>query len=459
MESRMNRASPSVAAVLLLATLLSAGAARGEGPLATADQREVEEQAIALLSAPELVKARAEALDKLEAAPASASPDGRNAAKQAADELTYAAALAAVNGDPARPRVVWAFTAPRSWQGRQVPGSRWGIDNPDNVYRIIPVDGTSRYEVSVRTGQAGPLQFSFLVYSSFAGEEGKEKALDAPVAGLRDRDIQAGADGAFTITIGPEAAGGRKNHIQTTDEARYLLVRNTFDRWEQQAPFAVEVRRVGGPPPPPPPGRAAVAAKAAAFAGAIAQRLVEWTAGTSALLNVDAKSPNVVGKPFTRGGGWGFGSTGRWKVADGEALLVTLDPSGAAYLGFDLVDPWLVSREHIRAAGSLNNRQAVANADGTITYVIAAKDPGVANWADTGGSHQGQLFIRWQVLPEATKSIEGAVRQVKLVKLSEVAGRFPASARVTPAQRTAAHQARAKAYAHRYADAALAGGP
>jgi hypothetical protein len=32
------------------------------------------------------------------------------------------------------------------------------------------------------------------------------------------------------------------------------------------------------------------------------------------------------------------------------------------------------------------------NPDGTVTLVVATRDPGVANWLDTTGTHEGTLF-------------------------------------------------------------------
>ena len=158
--------------------------------------------------------------------------------------------------------------------------------------------------------------------------------------------------------------------------------------------------------------------------------------------------------PFVRGGGWGFAANGNFRVGSDEALIVTLDPVGARYVGFDLTDPWLVSREHIAATGSLNNRQIQANADGTYTYVVAPQDPGVANWVDTGGLHEGKLLIRWQVLPASAKA-DGAVREVKVVKVADLKGALPVGFKaVNPNQRQALRAARAQDYAHRYAAAA-----
>lgn len=44
--------------------------------------------------------------------------------------------------------------------------------------------------------------------------------------------------------------------------------------------------------------------------------------------------------------------------------------------------------------GSLNKAQSTPNEDGTYTYVISPTDPGVANWIDSDGLHEGILTLR-----------------------------------------------------------------
>jgi hypothetical protein len=283
------------------------------------------------------------------------------------------------------------------------------------------------------------------------GEGGRQGNLDTPVASLRDQDIQANSDGSFTITIDGAPANGRVNHLQTSPQAKVLLIRNTFNDWGVQNPQAASIKRVAGP-------AAAVLAQEQ-----IVNRAVELIqAGTQTVLGWETKgfaanaAPNTIAAPFARGGGWGFAANGNFRIASDEALVVTLDPVGARYVGFDLTDPWLVSREHISSTGSLNNNQLQPNADGTYTYVVAPEDPGVANWVDTGGLHEGKLLIRWQVLPASAKA-DGAVRGVRLLKVSELRAALPAGFKaVRPVQRLALRSVRAKEYAHRYA--AVAGG-
>jgi hypothetical protein len=448
MPTRLLANSVRLASAALMISTLPLGAfASADSGLATADQQAVEARALQIVSRPEVkeqIEASTRALARL---PLAADPEAQRALRPAVEELAFATALDAADSDSDRPRVVWAFTAPRTWLGRAVPGSRWGIDNPDNVYRLIPVDGESKYEISVRTHAPGPIQYSFLVYDSFVGEDGRQAHLDTPVAGLRDRDVKVEADGSFKITVDNTPANGRDNHIQTNDSARVLLVRNTFNDWRHQIPLDVSVRRFGAPTHDPLTDQE-VAVRAAGLLNSATETILGWEkAGFAA-----TKAVNTISKPAARGGGWGFAAHGNFKIADDEALVVTLDPLGAKYVGFDLTNPWLVSLEHIRGTGSLNNEQIQRSPNGSITYVIAAKDPGVYNWLSTSGFHTGNILIRWQVLPESTTAADAAIQSVKVVKLSALSAALPAETqRVDSAERRRLIDQRATAYAHRYA--------
>jgi hypothetical protein len=123
---------------LVFSALLIGGMASADAGLATADQQLVEARALNVVALPE-VKEQIEASERVFAElPIAADPEAKRALRPAVEELAFATALDAANSDTNHPKVVWAFTAPRTWLGRNVPGSRWGIDNPDNVYRLIP---------------------------------------------------------------------------------------------------------------------------------------------------------------------------------------------------------------------------------------------------------------------------------------------------------------------------------
>ena len=95
----------------------------------------------------------------------------------------------------------------------------------------------------------------------------------------------------------------------------------------------------------------------------------------------------------------------------------------------------------------LSSAQAVRNADGTRTFVISMSDPGVANWLDTAGLHQGLAIMRWQAVPHDMTS-QGLVRDFRVIKLADLA-KMPELTRVTAAERRATLAQRARGYANR----------
>ena len=142
------------------------------------------------------------------------------------------------------------------------------------------------------------------------------------------------------------------------------------------------------------------------------------------------------------------GDTVAGVLGDDEALVITLNPIGARYLAVQLANGWLGSLDYLHHTASLNLAQTRANPDGTVTLVVAARDPGVANWLDTTGLHEGSMFVRWQQLPDTLDPQARGVRDVRLVKLSQLDPSLP---RVTPDERRDLVQARAAAYARRFA--------
>ena len=159
--------------------------------------------------------------------------------------------------------------------------------------------------------------------------------------------------------------------------------------------------------------------------------------------------PNTIATPRSRPGGRGLSVSGHFALADDEALVITLDALGAGSLGVQLADPWGVAYEYIDRTSSLNQSQASANVDGTFTYVISARDPGVHNWLDPDGGTSGILVARWQVLPKEVDP-KKAVRRVEVVKISALRKALPTGTHiVTTEERELQRAERARQYARR----------
>lgn len=421
---------------------------RGDSILATEDQYAVEKMAIRLMDFPELKQARKEAYAFWSQHAVGKTPDAKATLDNHVDNLIFVHTLGAANCDPARPRVVWYFAPKHEWMGLKTPSGRWGFTNPDNVYRTSRMDGRSKYEITVRKNNPSAPQFSIMLFdSSCGGDDTKQQSiwLDEPISALMINDnLKVEPDGSIKITIDSEPANGRPNHLQSNADAQVIMYRESFSDWEAQKPATIAIRRVAGPDTPE-PTESEMAKKAVYFIEQGTKLLARLIYNGLYVLPY-----NVIGNPWVRGGGHGMSANGKFIFADDEALLVTIDPLGAQYFGFSIADPWSVEFEHIGASSTLSNHQSKLNNDGTYTFVISARDPGIHNWLDTTGYHEGTIMIRWQALPANFEGVDRAIRQVKRVKLGDLPNLLPPETdKITPEQREAMNIRRAESYGYR----------
>jgi hypothetical protein len=429
---------------LILTTTLVATA---QSPLDTTDQKVLDRQSLRLLTS-QPVKAEAALVAQAFAAdPYAGTAEGKAILPHAVNEVVYAGVVDGINRDPARPHLQWLWAPAHTWSGIAVPASKVLMPNVDNVFRIFPVDNLHHYRLTAHPTGPKPIQESLQLLPRLPGEDGWSKVIQEVV----DEDIHTEADGSFSLTIGPEPVVGLVNHITATPDAHFILIRDTIQDWGHQTPYRMELTVLDGPTSVAPADDTKLAREAAALIHQITPRILQAKGGGFANSPGFYHGPaNSLTSPKIREGGrWGLSSSGHFQLADDEALVLTLDPIGAKYLAVQLASGWLSSLDYLHHTASLNLSQATPNSDGTLTLVVAPKDPGVANWLDTTGLHEGTLFVRWQKLPEPLDAQAQGVRSVRLVKVADLDPKLP---RVTQEERKAQLAARAAAYARRYAD-------
>jgi hypothetical protein len=144
----------------------------------------------------------------------------------------------------------------------------------------------------------------------------------------------------------------------------------------------------------------------------------------------------------------GFIGSGLFNLKEDETLVMTLNMLGTEYISLNTYRPFLVSPEHVYSSSALNNYQSKPNPDGSYTFVIARKDPGLYNWIDVQGIPYGYFAIRWQALSKpVSATLATAVQMVKVVKLNELKKELPATTKwVTPEERKAQQEERAQQY-------------
>ena len=375
-------------------------------------------------------------------------PDARGSLKAAAAAAAMANAVGAVNQDPDRPAAYWSITAEHRWGKLRVPLAGAERDNPDNVYRSIPIDGAARYEIRGQVTARPPAQETFVLHDVASGVSRDSKVLnhEEELGSVSLDQLALAPDGSFTVTVDNSPANGRLNHLRSRpgDHDGYILIRDTLADWSSENPVRLSVRRVAGPPIRPARSEARMARLAAERLSTIGPYWIAWE--HKVFFGAPA---NTLAGDRPRVSGWGSINGGHFRIADDEALVVRVDRRGAAYLGFQLVDLWGQASPYIDRSGSRTQFQTTPNADGTYTYVVSVRDPGVHNWLDPNGLHAGIFGIRWQRLPSGVSTAD-AVREIRVVKLGDLKAALPAeTVWVTPAQRRAELKARAADYNRR----------
>ncbi len=312
-----------------------------------------------------------------------------------ADLLSAALEMKVSNGDPAQP----AFT---DWMAS---GRRFLGDNPDATYHTAEVSSQHRYRIEGTLGNAGYI--GIIAYGR--GLNGWNRA----GVNLSVRELSLAKDGAFTIIASREPPAGEANWLPLEDDTHMLMVRRYYTA-EPERSATLQIHRLGDSASTPMPLHERLQ-RAATFVS-------ETMRGTLALADMMSKHPNTADAPPEYNADFGgiFYPTndntylGTWyRLAPDEALVVEGDVPDALYWSASLQNAWLQSYPQRMAA--MNHTQ-IRTHDGRYRLIVAAEDPGSANWLDTGGQPEGLLAIRYLLSQEET-----ARPTMRVVKRSDLA--------------------------------------
>jgi hypothetical protein len=119
-------------------------------------------------------------------------------------------------------------------------------------------------------------------------------------------------------------------------------------------------------------------------------------------------------------------------------------PSG--YSGIELMNVFGAALPYTLTQTTLNNTTAFADPDGYTYYVVSATNPGVANWLDSNGVSSGEIFARFENLPDGTDPT-GLPVTTEVVPVADVASYLPADTpTVSPAEYAADMSQRVLSY-------------
>lgn len=380
-------------------------------PLITQDHNDSEAEADTLMGYQIVQDEIQNTVATLLASPYGAVPANQADATMYATELARSLAKHASNHDPYRPAVTWIV----------YPGARTGLDNPDTIYREIPVTSNAAYVITGKRNASSALYIQ--LFDSWPGTDG---TAGTGLAFLDDNDLVLEEDGSFTITLDDQLANGRTNHIQLPPDSHALVIRDTLSNWWQiPAELHVERTAPSNAQIPPPPQESDLASLTAAN---MAVSMATWLGFTDQLSRLPA---NFLIPPIPTTGGLPgqYNSAGTFALGPGDAMIVTVDPGTADYVGFQLGSSFFASFEYTRHTSNFASGHTWKNNDGTITYVISLSDPGVWNWLDPVGHPSGLIFIRWQ----GTTTAPTVSPLVQVVNISDLPSVLPAETKYVDA--------------------------
>jgi hypothetical protein len=273
-------------------------------------------------------------------------------------------------------------------------------ENPDNLYLGARVDGRRRYRVWGTLGGARWMSFNVHAGAFGAGGRGTAEALDA-------RSLALGPGRRFELFLGGER-NGRANWMALPADAGSLIVRQTFaDRaTETPAELSIECLDAGERPAPLAPeqvGQALVTTPA--LLRALVGMALQWSQDLARTKNRFSEVMPGAAAAF-RDPNIHF-HTAYFELAEGEALVVEVQPPECDYWMFVLSNHWLETLDYTRHRITLNHHTARLEPDGSLRLIVAARDPGHPNWLDTAGHARGTIGVRW-VGPDVADVIPSA---------------------------------------------------
>lgn len=284
-----------------------------------------------------------------------------------------------------------------------------GADNPDNHYLNATVSPDRRYRIEGRLGACPILTF---------GSKANRYAIDGTMASTGElalEDMRFEPDGRFEVIVSCEPPGGRANWLPMAADTSFIVVRQTFEDRARETPHEMSIRALDGPPSPSPLDPTFLAGaleRTAGFVTGTARTFQQWAERfRSEQMNQLGTSDQAM---FVRAGGDPMIHYlhGYWRLAPDEALVIDATPPECRTWNFQLNNYWMESLDYRFLPVHVNAHTARRNADGTVTVVVAARDPGFGNWIDTAGHSHGTMLWRW------TGAQEHPVPRTRVIRLA-----------------------------------------
>jgi hypothetical protein len=321
------------------------------------------------------------------------------------------------------------------------PHRKMGGDNPQGLYLSAPINGSDIFVVRGALGSARWI--SVIVQRNpaarLAGVPAFGDALFLP-------DLQVGPDGRFELVVSPEEH--EPNWIRSDEYSSTLLIRQFFGSPDDVELMELEIENVT---------RGAEVPSALTVGDAIAalDRATRTFGSVLPLFQGEMREKKRwvnafttdVGAPTSDAGGVPGGNAvvARWSIQQNEALVVTVvPPQPCAYWDVQVGNVWYESFDYRYVFSGYTCENSHLDDDGSVTFVVADRDPGTVNWLEAAGHREGHIALRYQL--SGGKLPIPVTRVVAIGEVASITG-LPA---VSPEERSAARQEQAASFAKRF---------
>ncbi|MBW2244690.1 MAG: DUF1214 domain-containing protein [Deltaproteobacteria bacterium] len=256
-----------------------------------------------------------------------------------------------------------------------------GGDTSDARYFDTLLSGASSYRITGSRGTAPLMEFT--VYDGKFGLHDESKMISS----LTEEQISV-EDGRFEIVLSPTQPAEAQNWMQTSPDARYLMIRQYSHNWDTTigASFSLETLSQNATPDN--------------FATISEQEFIynlasHWKDTVDLMRWFPAN--NLIDVPTwlaqTMPAGHRF-AAGEFLLEEDEVMVVEFHPPKAPYWGFQLTNYWFEPIDYGRSGSHLNNQTAKTDTDGLVRLYVSPTRVDHCNWIDTRGHRIGTMQFR-----------------------------------------------------------------
>lgn len=298
--------------------------------------------------------------------------------------------------------------------------------NADTLYKTAKVDAGGTYRIR---GIKGTARIAKL--GQFGHSIADKGTTSGPARGYFDINaLPVDAEGRYDLVVSPTPPAGYSGAWWKLEpDVTSLTLRQVSTDWHTQMDASITIERLDRPVTRPRPSAVDLQQRLAALGPQTANTALAFIDHVEGLrkqgyenklkeFDVNSNLGGLTGQ---------FYYEGAYRLATGEALILEAKvPARCGYYSTILTNDIFETTDWVNNHSSLNDAQSHVDADGVLRIVIAATDPGIVNWLDTGGYPAGVVQGRW------TDCSEQPIPTLKLVKFRDLAGYLPqTSARIS----------------------------